>query len=159
MDVITKDDTKAHLLVITERGIGKKSSIDAWPMQLRGGVGVKAASLTEKTGLIVAAQILTKEDEAMILTSQKGQVMRTGLKSVPRLTRDTQGVILMRLSQEDKIAAATIVAKRRDEEKAIITEITEQKNEDAEQTSVRSSKRSVSSAVARKTKVKASKIE
>ena len=117
MDVITKDDTKAHLLVITERGIGKKSSIDAWPMQLRGGVGVKAASLTEKAGSIVAAQILTKEDEALILTSQKGQVMRTGLKSVPRLTRDTQGVILMRLSQDDKIAAATVVAKRKDEEK------------------------------------------
>lgn len=140
MDVIAKDDLKADLLVITEKGIGKKSSIAAWPIQLRGGVGVKAASLTEKTGPIVAAQILTKVEEALILTSQKGQVMRTGLKSVPRLTRDTQGVILMRLSQEDKIAAATIVAKRKDEEKDVIAEISENKPESAESKRLPSSK-------------------
>ena len=163
MDVIGKDDIKADLLVITEKGIGKKSSIDAWPIQLRGGVGVKAANLTDKTGVIVATQILTKEDEALILTSQRGQVMRTSLKSVPRLTRDTQGVILMRLSKEDRIAAATVVAKRKDEEKVATTESTEQK-------SMRSSKRSrsiergspkatVSSVATRKSNAKASKIK
>lgn len=112
MDVIAKDDTRADLLIITEKGIGKKTNIEAWPNQLRGGVGVKAANLAEKTGDIVNAQILTKVDEGIILTSQKGQVMRTTLKSLPRLTRDTQGVIIMRLSQEDKVAAATIVQKR-----------------------------------------------
>lgn len=116
MDVIAKDDAKADLLVITEKGIGKKTNIAAWPNQLRGGVGVKAASLAEKTGDIVNAQILMKEDEALILTSQKGQVMRTTLKSVPRLTRDTQGVIIMRLSGEDKVAAATVIQKKKDEE-------------------------------------------
>ena len=116
MDVIAKKDTNADLLVITEKGIGKKTVISAWPLQLRGGVGVKAANLTEKTGNIVAAQILTKEDEALILTSQRGQVLRTTLRSVPRLTRDTQGVIIMRLSAVDKIAAATVIKKRREEE-------------------------------------------
>lgn len=116
MDVIAKDDAKADLLVITEKGIGKKTNIAAWPNQLRGGVGVKAANLAEKTGDIVNAQILTKEDEGLILTSQKGQVMRTTLKSVPRLTRDTQGVIIMRLSGEDRVAAATVIQKKNDEE-------------------------------------------
>lgn len=116
MDVLDKTDTKAELLVITEKGIGKKTSVDAWPMQLRGGVGVKAANLAEKTGNIVTAQILTKEDEGLILTSQKGQVMRTTIRSVPRLTRDTQGVIVMRLAAEDRVAAATIVKKKKDEE-------------------------------------------
>ncbi len=85
-------------------------------MQLRGGVGVKAANLTEKTGQIVISQVLNKEDEYLILTSQKGQVMRTSLRSVPLLTRDTQGVIMMRLSQQDKGAAATIVKKKQEEE-------------------------------------------
>jgi len=85
--------------------------IEAWPLQLRGGVGVKAANLADKTGDIVNAQILTKDDEALILTSKKGQIMRIPLKSVPRLTRDTQGVIIMRLSGDDKVAAATIVQK------------------------------------------------
>jgi DNA gyrase subunit A len=116
MDVIGKEDIKADLLVITEKGIGKKTNIGAWPMQLRGGVGVKAASLAEKTGNIVNAQVLTKDDEGIILTSKKGQVMRTTLKSVPRLTRDTQGVILMRLSGEDRVSAATVIQKKKDEE-------------------------------------------
>jgi DNA gyrase subunit A len=116
MDVIDKNDEKAELLVITERGIGKKTLVGAWPTQLRGGVGVKAANLTDKTGNIVTAQILTKDDEGLILTSQRGQVMRTTIRSVPRLTRDTQGVIIMRLSKEDKVAAATIVKKKKDEE-------------------------------------------
>lgn len=116
MDVIEPEDDKADLLVITEKGIGKKTQIGAWPKQLRGGVGVKAANLTEKTGDIVTAQILTKEDEGLILTSQKGQVMRTTIRSIPRLTRDTQGVIVMRLSGGDKVAAATIIQKKKEEE-------------------------------------------
>lgn len=115
MDVIDKYNSKADLLVICAKGIGKKSDIDAWPMQLRGGVGVKAANLTEKTGKIVNTQILTKEDESLILTSQKGQIMRTTLRSVPRLTRDTQGVIIMRLRSDDNVAAATIVKKKKDD--------------------------------------------
>lgn len=116
MDVINKQDSSAQLLVITENGIGKKTVISAWPSQLRGGVGVKAANLTDKTGQLVCAQILTREDEALILTSRKGQVMRTSLRSIPNLTRDTQGVIVMRLSSEDKVAATTVIKKRRDEE-------------------------------------------
>ncbi len=116
MDVIGRENKGADLLVVTENGIGKKTDISAWPSQLRGGVGVKAANLTEKTGSIVCAQILTKEDEALILTSQKGQVIRTTLRSIPRLTRDTQGVIVMRLSSNDKVAATTVIARRKDEE-------------------------------------------
>ncbi len=123
MDVIDKDDIKADLLVITQKGIGKKTSVSAWPTQLRGGVGVKAANLADKTGDIVNAQILTKDDEGIILTSQKGQVMRTTLRSVPRLTRDTQGVIIMRLSGEDKVAAATVIQKKKEDEQDLEGEI------------------------------------
>ncbi|MDP2632707.1 MAG: DNA gyrase subunit A [Candidatus Curtissbacteria bacterium] len=116
MDVISRDDDKADLLVVTEKGIGKKTQVIGWPKQLRGGVGVKVANLTEKTGDIVTAQVLTKDDEALIITSQKGQVIRTTLRSIPRLTRDTQGVIVMRLGLADKVAATTVIQKRKDEE-------------------------------------------
>jgi len=115
MDVINATDDKADILVLTERGIGKKTPVGAWPMQLRGGVGVKAAHLAEKTGDMVTAQILTRDDEALILTSQKGQIIRTTLRSIPRLTRDTQGVIIMRLSAGDKVAAATVVQKKKED--------------------------------------------
>lgn len=128
MDVIAKDDTRADLLVITQRGIGKKTQVTSWPKQLRGGVGVKAANLTEKTGDIVCAQILTRGDEALILTSQRGQVMRTTLRSIPRLTRDTQGVIVMRLGASDKVAATTVVQKKNEDEKEVIAEGTEGKS-------------------------------
>jgi len=144
MDVLNKEDIKAQLLVVTERGIGKKSEVSAWPLQLRGGVGVKAANLGEKTGSIVTAQILTKEDDALIITSQKGQVIRVTLKGIPKLTRDTQGVIIMRLSQTDKVAAATIIKTKKDDEVAT-AENTENKRESTEN----KSKRSVSSVVAR----------
>jgi len=116
MDVINKEDIKAQLLVVTERGIGKKSEVSAWPLQLRGGVGVKAANLGEKTGSIVTAQILTKEDDALIITSQRGQVIRVTLKGIPKLTRDTQGVIIMRLTATDKVAAATIIKTKKEDE-------------------------------------------
>lgn len=115
MDVISNGDDKADLLVVTEKGIGKKTQVIGWPKQLRGGVGVKVANLTEKTGDIVTAQVLTKDDEALIITSQKGQVIRTTLRSIPRLTRDTQGVIVMRLGLSDKVAATTVIQKRKDE--------------------------------------------
>lgn len=120
MDIIDLEDQKTDLLVLTERGIGKKTAVTAWPLQLRGGVGVKAAHLAEKTGLIVTAQILDKEDEALIITTQKGQVIRTTLRSVPRLTRDTQGVIIMRLAASDKVAAATIIQKKKEDEEVEI---------------------------------------
>lgn len=116
MDVISQEDKKAQLLVVTEKGIGKRTSVDAWPMQLRGGVGVKAANLAEKTGDIQTAQVLSRDAEALILTSQKGQVIRTNIRSIPILTRDTQGVIIMRLSVGDKIAAATIIKKKKEDD-------------------------------------------
>lgn len=116
MDVIDKNDAKAQILVITEKGIGKKSLVSAWPKQLRGGVGVKAANLTDKTGSLVTAQVLSKEDEALILTSQKGQLIRIPLRSIPLLTRDTQGVIVMRVASADRVAAATIIQKKSDED-------------------------------------------
>ena len=152
MDVINKEDVKAQLLVVTEKGIGKKSEVSAWPLQLRGGVGVKAANLGEKTGSIVTAQILTKEDDALIITSQRGQVIRVTLKGIPKLTRDTQGVLIMRLSQADKVAAATIIKTKKEEEVAS-TENAENKRETTES----KSKRSASSAVARKPKPKTTK--
>ncbi len=119
MDIVDKEDNKADLLVVTERGIGKKTPVSVWPLQLRGGVGVKAAHLTDKTGNLVTAQVLNRDDEALILTSQRGQVLRTTLRSIPRLTRDTQGVIIMRLTVADKVAAATIIQKKKDDEEKI----------------------------------------
>lgn len=99
-----------HLLVIMSNGLGKKTSISAWSNQKRGGLGVKAAQVTAKTGEIVTAQILTPDSETLVLTSNKGQIIKLSIKEVPALQRQTQGVILMRMRQGEKVAAATVVS-------------------------------------------------
>jgi len=112
MDILSEENNKTNLLVVAENGLGKKTAISEWGRQKRGGVGIKAANITEKTGNLVCAQIITPEDTALVLTSQQGQVIKLPLKNVPRLSRPTQGVTLMRFSNKnDKIAAATCIKK------------------------------------------------
>lgn len=111
MDVISKGDD-ANLLVIMENGLGKKSPVKQFPLQGRGGQGVKVAKVTPKTGQVVIAQVIPPGCEEVIITSRKGQIVKLLTEQVPRLSRDTQGVILMRFSDpNDKVASATCIGK------------------------------------------------
>ncbi len=106
------DNDRGELLIVTENGFGKKSLATAWTMQGRGGKGVKAANITAKTGKIVSAELINAQDESLVLTSKKGQIIRLPLKNIPKLGRDTQGVTLMRFSKSgDTVSAATTIAK------------------------------------------------
>lgn len=118
--VITMDRVvpKGELVVITQRGFGKKSRVEDWPKQTRAGLGVKAAEVTGRNGGIVAAKIIDKEDKQFIITSKKGQVIRLPLKDIPVLTRQTQGVILIRFSDKsDIVSAASSLKKQKSEDK------------------------------------------
>ncbi len=109
MDVIAEGD-KPDLLTIMENGLGKKTSVDLFRGQSRGGQGIKVAKVTEKTGKVAMAQVIPTKTNEVIITSRKGQVVKLDIKSVPKLSRDTQGVILMRFSDKaDKVVAATCV--------------------------------------------------
>jgi len=100
------------LLVVMENGLGKRTAIKEYPLQKRGGIGVKAANVTKKTGKIVASQLVNQKVQQIILTSKKAQVIKLPLKNIPRLGRDTQGVILMRFSKpDDQVAAVTCLEK------------------------------------------------
>ena len=104
--------SEGELLVVTENGLGKKSKISDWPMQKRSGSGVKAADVTARTGKVMAARVLSKEDQDVIITSKGGQVIKLPLKDIPLLTRQTQGVILIRLAKkDDSVAAVTTIRK------------------------------------------------
>lgn len=99
-----------HLLVVAEKGIGKRTNVYAYPLQKRGGVGVKVSNLSAKTGLVATAQVVTQNHHQIILVSKKAVTIRLPLKNVPVLSRNTKGVILMRLkSAEDKVSAMTIL--------------------------------------------------
>ncbi len=111
MDVITKGDVP-DLLTIMENGLGKKTSIKQFPLQGRGGQGVKVAKVTTRTGNVAVAQVIPANSESFIITSSKGQIVKLAISSIPKLSRDTQGVILMRFSDpSDKVASATCIEK------------------------------------------------
>ncbi len=101
-----------NVLVIMENGLGKKTKLEAWKRQSRGGTGIKAAQVTEKTGKIVTAEVIDEKFDTLVLTSNKGQLIKLNLKDVPSLQRQTQGVILMRMRAGEKIAAATVVSSK-----------------------------------------------
>lgn len=109
MDVIRKSD-KVDLLIIMENGLGKKSSVTQFRNQSRGGQGIKAANVTSKTGKVAVAQVIPSNSTEAIITSQKGLVVKLSLNNIPRLSRATQGVILMRFSHAgDHVASATCI--------------------------------------------------
>ncbi|MPN55375.1 DNA gyrase subunit A [bioreactor metagenome] len=101
-----------HLLVVTENGVGKRTDVYLYPLQKRGGIGVKVANLTSKTGNIAAAQVVSETDDQVILISKKAITIKLPLKNIPTLNRNTKGVILMRFkSNEDKLNAMTVLEK------------------------------------------------
>ncbi|MCL4386968.1 DNA gyrase subunit A [Patescibacteria group bacterium] len=109
MDIIIKGD-KSEFLTIMENGLGKKSPVNNFPKQGRGGQGVKVAQLSQKTGKVAAAQIIPANSHELIITSKKGQIVQIDIASIPSLSRATQGVILMRFSNpNDHVASATCI--------------------------------------------------
>ncbi len=103
--VVKKDSKNAALLVISANGYGKKTSIDDYKIQKRGGSGIKTAKVTPKTGDIICSQVVTDEEEEVVSMSQKSQVIRVDIKEIPSLGRQTQGVRIMKLRDGDKIAS------------------------------------------------------
>ena len=115
---MAKASKENRLLVVTEKGLGKKTKLADWPIQKRAGSGVKAADVTSRTGKVMAALVLSSEDKDFIVTSKMGQVIKSPLKGVPVLTRQTQGVILIRLANKaDTVAAVASTLKEVEPEK------------------------------------------
>jgi DNA gyrase subunit A len=109
VDVVKKEFSKdASLLVMSANGLGKKTNLKEYKVQKRGGSGIKTAKVTPKTGNLIVAKIITFEED-LIAMSQKGQVIKTSLSSVPSLGRQTQGVSIMKLREGDKVASVAIL--------------------------------------------------
>ncbi|PIU32970.1 DNA gyrase subunit A, partial [Candidatus Shapirobacteria bacterium CG07_land_8_20_14_0_80_39_12] len=96
------------VLIVMEHGLGKRTSLNEYRLQKRGGIGIRAAHVIPKTGEIVACRIINEKVVQIILTSKRAQVIKLPVKNVPRLGRDTQGVIFMRFNKPgDTVAAVT----------------------------------------------------
>ncbi|MGB9883267.1 MAG: DNA gyrase C-terminal beta-propeller domain-containing protein, partial [Microgenomates group bacterium] len=109
-DVFSDEEFNKDILVIGEKGIGKKTQLTNFKGQHRAGKGVKIASVDDKMGNIAIASIVKPEDETLIITSALGQVVKIPLASIPSRSRTAKGVILMRFSDKnDHVVSATTV--------------------------------------------------
>lgn len=114
MDVINPvlaDKGTLQLFVVTQNGLGKRTSLTEYKAQGRGGSGIRTARVTDKTGGVVGAYISSSDDTRdLILISKKGIVIRVPFNTVPTLGRDTQGVKVMRFKEEgDTLSTVTFV--------------------------------------------------
>ena len=107
----------SDLFVITEKGYGKRTSIDEYPEHHRGGQGVFTITMTDKKGLLSVMKIVKPNDEIMII-SEEGVVVRTPVSGISELGRSTQGVRVMNVADKDRVTAVAISStgkKKRDQ--------------------------------------------
>jgi DNA gyrase subunit A len=103
---VKNDKIKKDLLVFSENGYGKQTSLDEYKVQKRGGSGIKTAKVTAKNGKIISAAVVSEgEVSEVVAMSQKGQVIRLKISEIPELGRQTQGVRVMKLRAGDQIAS------------------------------------------------------
>ena len=114
MDVVSSEEQE--LLVISEKGFGKRTTAGNFPSHKRGGVGIKAAVVTAKTGPIISVQTLDPEMVDAIMISKNGQTIRLSLKGIKLLGRTTQGVTIMRMNGDDKIVSIGLMPESEREE-------------------------------------------
>ncbi len=113
VDVVKNNQQKGKevgaFLTMSANGFGKKTNLKEYKVQHRGGSGIKTAKVTPKTGKLIVAKVLSGEEEELIAMSKKGQVIRTALKDISSLGRQTQGVTIMRLRAGDGIASLACI--------------------------------------------------
>lgn len=115
MDIVRDEGQK--LLVMSANGYGKATEAKNFPVHKRGGVGIKVASVTAKTGPVVAVHTLDPAAKEVIMMSNKGQAIRVAVKEIPTLGRAAQGVRIMKMNEGDSVASLGIVLPDEEEEK------------------------------------------
>lgn len=111
MNIADKNNKNLQLLIISEKGYGKKTAIAKYKSQSRGGSGIKTAKLTSKTGKLISSHIVEtgEEERDLIVSSNKGQIIRTPVTAISVLGRATQGVRIMKLKGDERLAAAAVL--------------------------------------------------
>jgi DNA gyrase/topoisomerase IV subunit A len=105
------DNPGVHMLVISQNGFGKRTELKDYPQQGRGGSGVITLKITDKTGPVVAAQVV-QPGQGLMLISQKGIVIRTEVDTISIIGRSTQGVTVMRLEEGDQVVSIACFSAR-----------------------------------------------
>jgi DNA gyrase subunit A len=129
--MITVENKEKDILVVAEKGYGKRSDIDEYRITNRGGKGVKTINITEKTGSLIALKDVTDNHDLMIIT-QLGNILRSSVSALRVMGRATQGVRLINLRENDIIASVACVLVNEDEGEVNDEILDENKNNDEE---------------------------
>ncbi len=119
--MITLADANSNVLVVSENGYGKRSSIDDYRVTNRGGKGVKTINITEKTGKLISIKDVTDEDD-LIIVNRSGILIRIAVADLRVMGRATQGVRLIKLQEDDSIAAVTKVRRIIEEQDEMVVD-------------------------------------
>jgi DNA gyrase subunit A len=111
------------LLVVTRNGFGKRTELDEYKTQTRSGKGILTYRVTEKTGPVAGAMMVSEDDDLLLITSV-GTIIRMHVNEISVLSRVTQGVTLMRTSEENRVASLTRLSA------AIVNDMPEESEED-----------------------------
>ncbi len=114
MQVVT-DATSATLVTVTEKGYGKRTSIDEYRVQSRGGKGVITIKTSARNGCVVDIKLVSSEEDLMFITD-KGKILRTNVAALSIIGRNTQGVRLMVLDSKERIGAVATLAEKAEED-------------------------------------------
>ncbi len=112
MEIIAKD-SKETILIVTEKGFGKRTSMDEYRSQNRGGVGIITQKTTDKVGSVVSARLVTDKDQILI-TTNKGQAIRIRCSDISVISRNTQGVKLMELKEGEFVTSVALIEEEND---------------------------------------------
>ena len=111
---VQPDDTDHQVLLGTERGFGKRTPVTDFPVQKRGGQGVIAIQTTERNGAVVGADLVSDDDETMLITN-RGTLVRTQVRDISSMGRNTQGVTLIRLGDGEQLTEIEAIITLSDE--------------------------------------------
>jgi DNA gyrase subunit A len=112
MEVLNHGQT---LFAVTENGYGKRTAIDAYPVQRRGGKGVITIKTSQRNGLVVGIALVEDEDDMMLVTN-RGMLIRIPIAGVATISRNTQGVTLMDLAPGEKVVSMARLAEGQEDE-------------------------------------------
>jgi DNA gyrase subunit A len=107
-EIISKSDMNTTILMVTEGGFGKRSPIEEYRVQGRGGVGIITQKTTDKVGMVVGAR-KASDDHEIIITTNTGQMIRSSVKDISVIGRNTQGVKLITIAGDEKVTGFTLV--------------------------------------------------
>ena len=119
--VAVVDNNEQDILVITEKGFGKRTIVDEYRRQIRGGKGVKTVNVTEKNGRLSTLRTVSNEDD-LIVVSDKGVVIRTHVDQISQTKRATQGVRIIRLRPDHKVSTIALVPRQEEIDEEIKNE-------------------------------------